>query len=147
MVTLSSFYVHIYRAFLIFTIVINIMGILILEFLIPEKVALTYDLTFSIILIISCAIILIISLYWSSVQYDKKNKILSIKNLNRKFIINNNDIIKVERSFIFMCKIIYKEEVSKTSKSIVFLPSLREFFPLTDYPQRIRGLIMDKSNL
>jgi len=139
MVTLSSFYVYIFRIFLIIAILINSIGVLIIKFFLPEDKAATYDLTPFIMLIIVCGIILMIFLNLHNVSFDKKNKTLNINNLKNKFIVSNNNVIKVERIFIFFCKITYKEETSQ--KSIIFLPSLRTFFPLLDYPQKIRDLI------
>ncbi|SDG27366.1 hypothetical protein [Epilithonimonas hungarica] len=142
MVVLSSFYVHIYRAFLILVIVLNTIGILVIKFLLPKEKAITYDLSFNIVLIIFCFIVLILSLKFASVSYDKKNKILNAKTLKSKFSIPSSDVINIERKSIILCKITYSNGDSK--KSLIFQPSARMFFPFTDYPERIRKLLGEK---
>jgi len=139
MVVLSSFYVYIFRAFLIFTILINIIGIIIVKLLLPKDKAVTYDLTFSVMLIIVCIIILIIYLNLVYVSLDQKKSILNVKTLRNQFIIQNTNIIKVERVFFVLCKITYKERDKK--KTIFFLPRIREFFPLVNFQKRIENLL------
>lgn len=139
MVTLSSFYLKIYKAVLILIILFNFIGILALKFFLPEEKAITYDFTVSTTLIIICAFFLIICFSLANVSFDKNNKTMNIRKLNKSFTVNSRDVIKVERVFLFFCKITYV--VEKSQKSFRFLPSLREFFPLSDYPQKIRALI------
>ncbi len=139
MVTLSSFYLKIYKAILILVILFNFIGILALKFFLPEEKAITYDFTVSTMLIIICGIFLIICFGLANVSFDKNNKVMNIKKFNKIFTVNSHDVIKVERIFIFFCKITYT--VGKSHKSFTFLPSFREFFPLLDYPQKISDLI------
>ena len=141
MVTLSSFYTHIYRVFLIITMIINFLGILIIKLFIPKEKAASYDLTPFVMLIIVCGIILIFFLKLANVNYDKENKILNIQYFKNNFTISSRNIVRVERIFIFLCKITYEDKTSQ--KSIIFLPSLRIFFPLFNYPQKIRDLIRE----
>jgi len=142
MVTLSSFYVYICRVFLIFAIGINSLGILFIKFFISKEKAETYDLSPNVIFMIVCGIILMICLNWDTVIYDKTNKVLNIKSFKNNFIVNSNDIIKIERVFILLCRITFKDKSAK--RSILFLPSIREFFPLLNFPERIRELIGKK---
>lgn len=142
MVILSSFYVYVCRVFLIFAIGINSLGIFFIKFFISKEKADTYDLSPNLIFIIVCLTILIISLSWDNVIYDKTNNVLNVKSFKKKIIVHSNDIIKVERTFILLCRITYNDKTIK--KSILFLPSIREFFPLLDFPQRIRELIGKK---
>lgn len=139
MVALSSFYVRIYRAFLILVIVLNTIGILVIKFLLPKKNAVTYDLTANVVLLITCCIILILSLKYASVRFDKINKVLNVETLKNKFNIPSTDVISVERKSIVLCKITYKSGDLK--KSLIFQPSIRMFFPFTDYPERIKDLL------
>ncbi|UWX62171.1 hypothetical protein N0B40_07730 [Chryseobacterium oranimense] len=139
MVALSSFYLKIYKAILILIILFNLIGILALKFFLPEEKAKTYDLTVSTMLIIICGIFLIICFGLANVSFDKNNKTINIKRFNKAFIVNSHEVIKVERFFIFFCKITYA--VGKSQKSFTFLSSFREFFPLSDYPQKINALI------
>lgn len=139
MVVLSSFYVYIVRILAIFTIFINVIGILIIKFLLPKDQAITYDLTFPIMLIFMCSIILLIYLNLNYVSLNVKERQLTIKKLRKEKKINVNNVLKVERFFFLFCNITYKE--NNIRKSVVFLPKFREFFPFTDFPQRIKELL------
>ncbi len=139
MVTLSSIYLKIYKTLLASIISINLIGILIIRFLLPKEKSITYDLTVSTMLIIICGIFLIISFNFYSVNFDKTRKTLHFNKARRSFIVDNTNIIDIKRVFIFLCKINYKENNSQ--KSIIFLPSIRLFFPLLDFPDKIKKLI------
>ncbi|MDR2236363.1 MAG: hypothetical protein LBE92_09580 [Chryseobacterium sp.] len=139
MVTLSSYYLKIYKAILIFIILINLIGILSIKLFLPEKKAVTYDLTVSTMLIIICGIFLIICFGLVNIAFNKNNKTLNIRRFRKSFIVNGNDVVKIERFFIFFCKVTYVED--KLQKSFKFLPSLREFSPISDFTLKIEKLI------
>ncbi|AYZ37019.1 hypothetical protein EGY07_16375 [Chryseobacterium indologenes] len=139
MVTLSSFYLKIYKAILIFIVLINFIGILTIKFFLSEEKAKTYDLTVSKMLIIICGAFLLICFSLVEVIFNENSKIINITRFQKSFTINSNDVINVERFFIFFCKITYTE--GKSEKSVKFLPSLRQFSLFSDFPRKIQELI------
>ena len=144
MVNLSSAYTRIYRFLLIIIILPHVVGIMLIKYIMPKEIAETYNITDNLIFLLFCTIIFIFSLRFNSVSFDPKNKTLTINKFNGRKMISTNDIIEVKRYCIIACKVIFKE--GNHYKSTIFQPSLRMFFPLTDYPSRIREMLNDSSN-
>jgi hypothetical protein len=139
MVKLSSFYVYIYRGLMMLIIILCILNLLILNLILKIEIE-AFDLTFNIVMIIICSIILYIFLKFYNVYFNKKDKKLYIKTWKKEFTIQNIQVYKVERFFLFACRIKYRNDEG-TKKNVIFLPRLREFFPLFDYPKRIKILL------
>lgn len=139
MVVFSSFYVYIVRVVVTFIISVNSIGILIIKFLLPEDQAVTYDLTFHIMLIFMSVLAALIVFNLSKVTWNFKDHQLIVQSVRKKKIIKASRVLKVERFFFLFCKITYRE--NHIRKTFVFLPKFREFFPFHDFPQRIEEVM------
>lgn len=128
-----------FKILLVLIILEHIFGIIFIKIILNKEKSETYDITGNFIFMVFCIILYIVLLRFNYVTFDKNNNILIIKKLGNKELVHINNIIKIERFYIFACKIIYKKDKEIATK--VFQPSLRRFFPLKDFPHKIDELL------
>lgn len=129
------------RTVTILAIICNTTGVLLIKFVIPKDVAVTYDITPYVIFTIMCSIALLIYLNLAHVTFNPKQNELQIKTIRRNFKIESNQILKVKRTTFLLCEVIYKD--GNSSKTLLFQPSIRQFFPFHDFPEKVRELLHD----
>lgn len=144
-VKLSSYFPKIFRAFLLLTILLNISGILFIKLLIPEDKAVSYDLALNYSLIAISLFTLVLSFNLPDIEFDKTNKIIILRYLWKKELINSRDVLAVEKVFPSKCKIIYKSKRSK--KKVLFIPRISAHILLSDYLDHFEPLLKDSNHL